>query len=71
MIEAAPAYEARAAQERGPWGGERHAGTHYGGARARSTHAQARDKRGAGPGRLRRAPRTAARAARTRSPRRG
>ncbi|EOD31165.1 hypothetical protein EMIHUDRAFT_79084 [Emiliania huxleyi CCMP1516] len=36
-----------------------------------STLTQARDKRGAGPGRLRRAPRTAARSARTRSPRRG
>ena len=58
-----------AAQERGPWGGETHARAR--GAHVHSTLAQARDKRGAGPGRLRRAPRTAARAARTRSPRRG
>ena len=41
------------------------------GADVHSTLTQARDKRGAGPGRLRRAPRTAARSARTRSPRRG
>ena len=59
----------RAAQERGPWGGETHARAR--GAHMHSTLTQARDKRGAGPGRLRRAPRTAARSTRTRSPRRG
>ena len=59
----------RAAQERGPWGGETHARAR--GAHMHSALTQARDKRGAGPGRLRRAPRTAARSARTRSPRRG
>ena len=45
MIEAAPAYEARAAQERGPWGGERHAGTHYG-AHARAPHTPRRETTG-------------------------
>ena len=59
----------RAAQERGPWGGETHARAR--GAHMHSALTQARDKRGAGPGRLRRAPRTAARSTRTRSPRRG
>ena len=59
----------RAAQERGPWGGETHARAR-GATRALHTHPDARQE-GAGPGRLRRAPRTAARSARTRSPRRG
>ena len=49
MIEAAPAYEARAAQERGPWGGRRHEAPTTGRTRALLTRPGARQQ-GCGPG---------------------